>query len=303
MSTTHDPSDRLDDEMLAALGEGRLTPDEERRVLVLVEASGEDRAALRDLFPDRFAALFADNIIELPKAVRAERRTPEPAAAVPPPPLVAVSPPEPPVMRAPLLEAMPPARPAWKLLAFGLAASSAIFVALLLPATAPRHAGASYEPSRVRGGELPSEPVPSGEPSAAPSAPTPASSAGLTRRGGAAPGAPILVDLGVLSRWDALRGRKPWGAIVVTEGQQPRVFATSTRPGHCESTDTTLACLNLGRPEAVAVVVSTGAADLALDDLVNGHETWADFEAALRARAADEPWSVHFPLARPPESR
>ena len=168
-------------------------------------------------------------------------------------------------------EAMPPTPPAWKLLSFGLGASAALVATLVMPPAPPERAGARYDPSRLPGGAAPSD--------------------------------PIRVDLGALSRWDALRGRRLWGAIVVADGQQPRVFATTTRPGQCESTAALLACPNLGGPESVAVIVSTGAADAGLDALVAAHATWADFEAALRLEAGGEPWSLHFPLARSGESR
>lgn len=51
-------SGRLSDETLAAIGEGRLMPAEVDLVVVLLRQDGASRAALRDLWPERYAELF-----------------------------------------------------------------------------------------------------------------------------------------------------------------------------------------------------------------------------------------------------
>lgn len=52
---------RLDDETLAALGETRLTHTEENSaVLALVTTSRDSLGAFRDLYPERYRAIFGD---------------------------------------------------------------------------------------------------------------------------------------------------------------------------------------------------------------------------------------------------
>jgi hypothetical protein len=272
MTALHPESDPLDDEWLAALGEGRLTPDEETEVIARLRRDGEARAAFRDLFPDRFAALFGCNVVDLPVAPH--------GALVPDDDFAAVSLPEPPA--APLLEAMAPTRPAYRLLGFGLVASFAVLAALAWPPRPPEHSTAVFgeRAAAVRG--------------ATRSASTPAS----------AEHRPLFVDLGRLARWDALRNRPAWAAVVTAApGGPPTVLATSSRPGRCTATEGTLGCLEVDtRPGAgVAVIVATGAADARLDALVNAYPGFEQFAEALRASSASEPWAVHFPLESQPQ--
>lgn len=48
----------IEDEILAALGEGRLLPKEEAELVRRLQTDGPSRAALRDLFPQTYARLF-----------------------------------------------------------------------------------------------------------------------------------------------------------------------------------------------------------------------------------------------------
>jgi hypothetical protein len=270
MTAAHLETDPLDDESLAALGEGRLTATEEAQVIEALRHDGEARAAFRDLFPDRFAALFGCNVVDLPVAGH---------ALVPDDDFAAVSLPEPPA--APIADAFAPTRPAWRLLGFGLVASFAVLAALVWPPRAPVHSNAVLgEVSTITRGKA--EPPPE---AIVPSI------------------RPLFVDFGRLGRWDTVRQRPSWAAVVVaTPGGPPTVLATSTRPGRCTVTPGTLGCLEVDtRPGAgLAVVVSAGAADARLDALVNAHPGFDDFARALRDAANDEPWALHFPLASPP---
>lgn len=58
MTSLFDDSGRVTAEALAALAEGRLTPDE--RLTVLRATNAEDRAALRDLFGAAIEEYFRD---------------------------------------------------------------------------------------------------------------------------------------------------------------------------------------------------------------------------------------------------
>lgn len=243
----------LDDELLAALGEARLTRDEEARALEALRASPALQAAFRDLFPGRYATLFGQNVVPLPL----------PSPAQPP----SARPTEPPAREAGL-GVTPPMRADWRLLAFGLVASFAVLVALIVPPAAPRFSQVAYDTMRVRGpGAGPVEPV------------------------------ALMVDLGESTAWDAFRGRRPWGAVIVAGADgRPVVLATSTRPAECTRTPSTLACLDRTGYREVAVLVATGPADAPLDALVGGNPDWATFRAALQAAASHEPWRLHFPL-------
>lgn len=253
----------MDDELLAALGESRLTELEEQQALERLRHDALARAAFRDLYPARFAALFGHNVIALPGL-----------EGTPPPERLAPVAPESPTAGG--LAVMPPIRPAWRLLGFGLLASFGILAALVVPPGRPDHTGAVYDPQRTRGADR----VRGAEP------------VGATK-----PPVPLMVDLGEPSRWDTLRGRHPWGAVVAAGADgRPFVLATTARPGDCTVTPATLACLDRSWFSALAVVVSTGAADVALDALVTGSATWQDFAEALKHVATEEPWSVHFPL-------
>jgi hypothetical protein len=263
MSPSQIETEDMDDELLAALGESRLTEIEEEQALERLRRDPLSRAAFRDLYPARFAALFGHNVVALPRL----EGTPPPEAV---PPVL------PEFQSAPGLAVMPPIRPAWRLLGFGLLASFAVLAALIVPPGRPGHTGAVYDPERTRGGE----PV-----------------RGVERTRAEKPPVPLMVDLGEPSRWDVLRGRQPWGAVVAAgEDGRPFVLATTTRPGGCTATPATLACLDRDWFSGLAVVVSTGAADVALDALVTGSATWKDFADALKHVSTEEPWSVHFPL-------
>ncbi|MCK6571927.1 hypothetical protein L6V77_12625 [Myxococcota bacterium] len=271
MTAPHPETPRIDDEHLAALGEGRLLPAEEAAVIALLQQDDGARAAFRDLFPDRYAALFGCNVVDLPVAS---------AALVPDDDFAAVSLPEP--VEAPFPNPLAPSRPAWRLLGFGLVASFAVLAALVWPPRAPVHSTAVL-----------------GEAALAP----PPLTRSVVRQTATEPAAtvrPLFVDLGRPGRWDALRQRPTWAAVVVAApGSPPAVLATSTRPGRCTVTTGTLGCLEVDtRPGAgVAVVVSTGAADARLDALVNENPSFDDLARALDAAAGTEPWTIHFPLA------
>jgi hypothetical protein len=262
MSRHPTETDELDDEFLAALGESRLTEVEEDQALARLRSDPEARSAFRDLYPARFAALFGHNVVSLPALEGTpppEGLPPEPAGLVPSPPLVGG------------LGVMPPVRPAWRLLGFGLLASFAVLAALVMPARRPGHTGAIYDPERTRGVS--------------------------NYRAAIRPPVPLMVDLGEPTAWDALRGRHPWGAVIAAgEDGRPFVLATTARPGNCTVTPATLACLDRDWFSGLAVVVSTGAADVALDALVSGSPTWQEFVGALKQVSTNEPWSVHFPL-------
>lgn len=263
MSPDLNQTEDMDDELLAALGESRLTEIEEAQAVERLRHDALSRAAFRDLYPARFAALFGHNVIALPGL----EGTPPPEAL---PPVLPALP------AASGLAVMPPIRPAWRLLGFGLLASFAILAALIVPPGRPGHTGAVYDPERTRGGER---------------------VRGEERMRAEKPPVPLMVDLGEPSRWDALRGRHPWGAVVAAgQDGRPFVLATTTRPGGCTVTPATLACLDREWFSGLAVVVSTGAADVALDALVTGSATWQDFAEALKHVSMEEPWSVHFPL-------
>ena len=253
MSPANIDPEEMDDELLAALGESRLTEVEEEQALERLRRDPLVRAAFRDLYPARFAALFGHNVVALPVL----EGTPAPESVVP-------------ALPGGGLAVMPPIRPSWRLLGFGLLASFAVLAALVVPPTRPGHTGAVYDPERTRGGE---------------------------RVRGDRPPVPLMVDLGEPSRWDALRGRLPWGAVIAADPDgRPYVLATTARPGHCTVTPTTLACLDRDWVSALAVVVSTGPADAAIDALVTGSTTWPEFVDAMKHVSAKEPWSVHFPL-------
>ena len=268
--------DDLDDEMLAALGESRLTPSEEARVVERLREHPAERAAFRDLFPGRHAVLFGQGkLIPWPLAPP----TPMGEALETPLPLPTQ---ETPVGR--MLgrgDVMPPTTPAWRLLTVGLLSSFALLAGIVWPVSPPELSSVHYAPARLRSAELVRGDV--------------------TDEG---PKNPVFVDLGVVSRWDALRGRAPWGAIVATHGRgKPIVLATSSRRGTCTSTETTLACLTSANVSGLVVVVAAGSADAELDALVNASPDWAALHAALVRTAAHRPWKVHFPLESAAESR
>ena len=52
--------DTIEDDNLAAFGEGSLSPAETRRMVLKLHVEGRSRAALRDLFPEVYAQHFED---------------------------------------------------------------------------------------------------------------------------------------------------------------------------------------------------------------------------------------------------
>ena len=277
LADTSDPD--LDDELIAALGESRLSPGEEGPLVERLARNPVARAGFRDLYPARFNALFNERDEVLAKIRPFPGR--QIASVLPPPRSLGDS-----TGSGLGLDAMPPSRPAWRLLGFGLVASFTILFALVAPASAPRFSQVVYDPMQIRGGveRVDDDRV----------------------RGPAVRSAewenpvPLAVDLGEVSRWERLRGHTPWGAIVVAlPGERPTVLATSARPGTCTATDTTLACLSRTRYAGIAVVVSSGPADAPVDALVTGSESWEQFQLALKATATHEAWNLHFPLENP----
>ena len=260
MTMPHPETPRLDAECLAALGEGRLPPTLEGAVIAALRQDAGARAAFRDLFPDRAAALFGCDDLPAPSS-----------ALVPDDDFAAVSLPEPAVLSqtTPLV----PSRPAWRLLGFGLLTSFAVLAALVWPPRAPPQSTA------VLGDGAPAAQI-AGE------------ATGSIR--------PLFVDFGRPEGWDALRQRPFWAAVIVAlPGSPPEVLATSTRPGRCNGTAGTLACPEIDtRPGAgLAVVVSTGAAEARVDALVHENQRFDDLARALDVAARTEPFAVHFPLA------
>ena len=299
----------LDDELLAALGEGRLSPSEEAAALVALRAHPAQLAAFRDLFPQRAAELLPEiaepcEVIPLrPGTLLAPVETASAPADAAPAALAAFEP-TPPMRRQRL-----------GLVAFGLVASFGVTGAIVAPARAPADAHAYYQGSNAAselvrtGGPSSGDAasawgLTSAAPSAAGSAPeTTRSTAPRRVRGGGEAGK-VLVDLGAVGFLERLRGLAPWGAVVVAGPDgRPTVLATSARPGECFVGEGTLSCFTHVPAAKVVVLISAGPADAPLDALVNHATSWDDFEHTLTSVEGQHPWKVSFPLEQGADPR